>query len=778
MSKLKKTRIIVAAVVVLLLIFLVPLASYLTKYWIEKYDIKYTGREITLDWAYVNPYTGYVHLDDLVIFEQDSDQVFLSMKGLSANMAMFKLLSKTYEIERVELNKPLGYVLHKDQGFNFSDVIEKFRPDSNKVKSDEVVRFNLLNIDIVDGEFHYAEETAEVNFSIKNVNISSEGMRYDVDTMPFQIAFSSGVGSGDVKSSLTINLDNLDYRMAVKVDSLNLEVVNQYLKDLINYGSFAAILDADMESTGNFNSVDSLSGSGKLVVSDFHFGKNKNEDFASFEQLAIDVFRMSPKNFIYHYDSITLKKPFLRYERYDELDNIQTMFGAGGQNVATANADPNKFNLVIEIAKLIEQVSKNLLRSHYKVGRLAIYDGDIQFSDYSLGEKFHIGLSPFSVIADSVDKEKERIKVQVKSRIQPYGDLWVALSVNPKDSSFFDLDYRFEKIPLSLFNPYIKTYTSFPLDRGSIEMNGKWNVRAGEISSKNHLIIIDPRVSKRVRNKDTKWIPVPLAMSVVRERGNVIDYEIPISGNLNNPKFNFWDVITDLLKNIFVKPVTIPYHMEVKNVEHKLEKSLSLKWDMQGFTLSSVQERFVKKMVRFLKKNPEATITISPQHYLEKEQEFVLLYEAKKKYFLASNKMSSNGYSRRDSIKVQKMSIKDVGFVKYLDAQVKDATLFTAQEKAVRMLKQSVLNSKNTALKNARKESFLAHFKAEQVDNRVKFTANQNVVPFNGFSFYEISYDADFPKYLQKAYDKMNNLDSESPRDRYKNKRDEISDEE
>ena len=59
--------------------------------------------------------------------------------------------------------------------------------------------------------------------------------------------------------------------------------------------------------------------------------------------------------------------------------------------------------------------------------------------------------------------------------------LSVDLSINPKDSSDFDLQYHFQKLPVSMFNPYIISYTSFPLDRGTIEFKGTWNVRNGMI---------------------------------------------------------------------------------------------------------------------------------------------------------------------------------------------------------------------------------------------------------------------------------------------------------
>ena len=68
-------------------------------------------------------------------------------------------------------------------------------------------------------------------------------------------------------------------------------------------------------------------------------------------------------------------------------------------------------------------------------------------------------------------------------------------------------------------------------------------------------------------------------MAFIRERGNVIDYEIPITGNLKDPDFHLSDVIFDLLGNIFIKPPTTPYIFQVKNIETEIEKSLTLKWN-------------------------------------------------------------------------------------------------------------------------------------------------------------------------------------------------------
>src|SRR5690606_32794610 len=115
-----------------------------------KYDVKYTGREITTDWLYVNPFTGFVHFSDLKIFEEKSDRVFFSSVGLSANFSMRKLFLKEYEIESLHFNKPQGTVTqYTKKDFNFSDIIRTFtsKPKDGTKKTNKV-KFSLVNISI------------------------------------------------------------------------------------------------------------------------------------------------------------------------------------------------------------------------------------------------------------------------------------------------------------------------------------------------------------------------------------------------------------------------------------------------------------------------------------------------------------------------------------------------------------------------------------------------------------------------------------------------------
>ncbi len=766
-TKLKKTVIIVIGSIIITVIVIISLISPITKYLIEKYDEKYLGREIKIGFVYVNPFTGFIYLRNIKIYESNKDSIFFSAKGVSADFAMRKLLLNMIEISELSLNQPKGKIIQNKKNLNFDDLILKFTPKKHD-KTPSNLHVNILNIKIKNGTFYYYEKVLPINYFIKGVDIESTGLYWNADTIAATFSFLSGTGKGNMKGDFMLNFKNFDYRLTTIINSFDLSIIEQYFNDFSNYGTFSANLDANFKVKGNFKDPENLNANGMLAITDFHMGKDPDDDYASFDKLAIYVSKLNPKGHQYLFDSLLLYHPFLKYERYDYLDNLQMMFGKNGSNISDAKQDYSRFNLILQIADYIKILAKNFFRSNYKINTLAIYKGVFKYNDYSLSEKFSIESNPLSVFADSVNKNQKRVEVFLKSGIHPFGNVLVHLSINPKDSGDFDMHYQIQKLPVTIFNPYLITYTSYPLDRGTIELNGAWKVRNGIIKSDNHLQLIDTRVTKQQRNKSQKWIPLPLIMFFIRENGNVIDYEIPITGNLKNPQFHLYDVFYDIFRNIFVKPPATPYRTQIKKIENEIENSFALKWKMRQSSLLPNQEMFVNRLANFLKKNPEASVSIYPMQFEEKEKEYITFFEAKKKYFFVSNNINDQFLSEDDSLKVEKISVKDSFFVQYLNKQVNDPMLFTIQDKCNKLLGTAYVNIRFNQLNKERKDVFKVYFKNKGVDNKIKIYTGENIIPFNGFSFYKINYKGEIPESIMKAYQKMNELNNITPRNKYK----------
>jgi len=56
---------------------------------------------------------------------------------------------------------------------------------------------------------------------------------------------------------------------------------------LTNYGTFRANLDADIQATGKLNNQEDLTAKGLVALNDFHFGRNKLEDYAILRQIGV-----------------------------------------------------------------------------------------------------------------------------------------------------------------------------------------------------------------------------------------------------------------------------------------------------------------------------------------------------------------------------------------------------------------------------------------------------------------------------------------------------------
>lgn len=148
--------------------------------------------------------------------------------------------------------------------------------------------------------------------------------------------------------------------------------------------------------TGNLKNDQNIIVRGRIEVNDFHFGKTTTDDYFSFNKGVIAISELKP-HYLYLFDSLTLSKPYLKFERYDSLDNLQAIFGKKGKNITDVTRKPERFNLVIEVARYIMRLTKNFLNSDYKINKLSINCANFVFIDFLLSEKFSAIANPLFI---------------------------------------------------------------------------------------------------------------------------------------------------------------------------------------------------------------------------------------------------------------------------------------------------------------------------------------------------------------------------------------------
>lgn len=732
-------------------ILLIIIASPLARHLIQKHDVEYTGREITLQRAFVNPLGGSVSFRNLQLYEEnDSDSVFISFGRLATDMSLLKMLTGVYQVNSIRLVDPHFNIFRRDTIFNFSDLIQRFAVQEDSLE-EETVKLNLKDIEIKNGSITYGEKGIQSGTEISEINFYSPGKKWNEDIIEGEFSFKPG--SGKAEGNFTININSLDYNAGFRLTDFNPVILAEYLEKYAVKANMTGDIDIDLLSEGNFNEPLNGTAKGKIEIKDFHFGKDSINDYASFERFLIEMEEVDLKENRFYFDSVLLSKPNILYQMYDTLDNFRRLLTAEVEEEAEKVADTVDYLV-------------DILDSDYYIRSLGITDGRIEFNDFTIAEKFTFLVNQLNVKADSVDKQNKNLKIITTAKIHPSGNINIDINMDPKNEKNFDLSYEFRDVPATMFNPYILTYTSYQLDRGTIEMHGTWNVRDNNISSLNHFLVIDPRETEKVKGKDTKWVPMPLIMAVVEERGGVIDYQIPVKGSIDDPSFNLWDVITDIVRNILVKPPTTPYGIQVRNLQEEVQKTLAVKWKMRQVQIEKDQEKFVEGISDFLKKNPEAYIIVEPVYHVEKEMENILLFEAKKKYFFESRGKKVTALERRDSMEVEKLSSRDPAFLSHLEKHVNNPELLTLQEKCYSYIGREYVQERFHDLVELREKEFLSFFEKDKTQDRVDMQEPLDLFPYDWFSFFEINYRGDLPESLKEAYQELYDL-IDSPRDEF-----------
>ena len=336
--------------VILVIAFISPIA----KYEIEKNSEQYIGRKVKMSWIYVNPFSGGVIAHHLIIYEKGSEDTAISVANLYANISIRKLFYKTYESSSVKLDQLQVNVIQDGTKFNFDDWLQTDTTNAAPV------HFSICNIQINNSEIHYHELSIPVSYYIKNVNIKCPSIKWDVDTTHAEYGFASGTGSGTVKGSVNYNMKNTSYDVQTVISNFDLKLLEQYMKDFSTYGNFSAFIDANVRTVGDLHSKLDIMTSGKLAIRDFHFGKTPNGDHASFKKFSMNIDSLYPSGKKYFLSSLLLDSAFVKYEKYDYLDNFSRMFGKNGSQVKEAYARHEQVNIIFLMADYLSQIWRKI----------------------------------------------------------------------------------------------------------------------------------------------------------------------------------------------------------------------------------------------------------------------------------------------------------------------------------------------------------------------------------------------------------------------------------
>ncbi|HEX6321039.1 MAG TPA: DUF748 domain-containing protein [Burkholderiales bacterium] len=245
--------------------------------------------------------------------------------------------------------------------------------------------------------------------------------------------------------------------------------------------------------------------------------------------------------------------------------------------------------------------------------RLRVSGGTLHFADRSLENPFEVtivalagGVAGFSTGAG------DPARVQLNGRVQPYGTARIRGTIDlDAPTSLADFTARLRNLRLDAFNPYVAKFAGYRIASGRVSAELRYELREGRLVGDNALVFEEMRLGEKVKSEGALDVPLELAVALLADAQGRIALDIPVSGNLRDPQFDFGAIVAKAVGNMLRKIVTAPFRALAGLLGGGRGGDPGrISFAPGAATLSPPAEEDVARVARMLEKRPRLALTV------------------------------------------------------------------------------------------------------------------------------------------------------------------------
>ena len=534
-------------VFVLLIILLLVLLPGITKRYAIKHSKELVGRQIEMDKLKFNYFTGVIKIIDFKMFEENEKEVFVSFDTLIVNLEPYRFFFSEFVMEDFYLKGLNTNIVLRDSTFNFDDLILFYSQKTDTVESEqednEPYHFSLSNIELKDAVFVVDDKTVnkitrinDFSFFIPYIGWNQQGK----SEAGLRFALKN---EGYFKSTINVDPIDGDYKAEITIYHLYLDSFKEYVANSININSVEGLFNSEISINGNIYEAEKSSLAGTAEILDFAMEDKGNRKILSAEKLGFVLNEIDVFNNSYIFDSLILTKPFAYFELDTVSNNLNRIF----------NID----NEIDPVPGSSETADPSIDDTYFAINHIALRKGEVDYVDNFTGKPFEYHLSDIELEADSILSTSEWVNLYSQMLLNNRGVLKAEVGFNPKNPMDLMLDYVVTDFQLSDLNIYSRYYMGFPIMYGDMYYKSHTEIIKNQLNSENKLIITNAELGEK--RGGLYDLPIKFALFLLKDRQGVIDLDIPVRGDLDDPSVSVGKIVWKTFKNLIVKVATAPF---------------------------------------------------------------------------------------------------------------------------------------------------------------------------------------------------------------------------
>jgi hypothetical protein len=592
----------------------------ITKRYAIKHSKELVGRQIEMDKLKLNYFTGMIKIIDFKMFEENEKEVFISFDTLIVNLEPYQFFSSEFVMEDFYLKGLKANIIQYDSTFNFDDLvvfyIQKTDTLETKNEDDEPFHFSLSNIKLKDALFVFDDKTVDKITSIDDFSFFIPYIGWnqkDKSEAGLRFALKD---EGYFESTINVDPINGDYKADIKIYHLYLESFTEYVANSININSVDGLFNSEISINGNIYEAEKSRLEGTSEVLGFSMEDGRNKKFMAAEKLSFVLNDINVFNNSYVFDSVIITKPYVYFEMDTISNNLNRIFNvvygydsAGTNAVDGSEGSPNR-------------------DLYYAIGHIAIKNGIVDYTDNITGKPFEYHLNKIEMEADSILSTSEWVNVYSQMLLNNRGDLKAEVGFNPRKPKDIILDYVITDFQLSDLNIYSRYYMGFPIMYGDMYYKSHTEIINSQLKSENKLIINNAELGDK--KGGIYDLPVKFALFLLKDRHGVIDLDVPVRGNLDDPSVSVGKIIWKTFKNLIVKVATAPFDFLARSISADPKDLKAIEYDYLDTLFTADRQRQLDLLLELEQKKEGLEIELVYFNDREIEKQRIAVAEAGK----------------------------------------------------------------------------------------------------------------------------------------------------
>ncbi len=381
-----------------------------------------------------------------------------------------------------------------------------------------------------------------IDLAARATNISNRANSpINIDT---DISLQSG-GALRAGGALTL-LPSLLFDGEFALDEFSLPVLQPYLASVANIGleSGRFALSGTVQATAQQSDFSGAMSLDDLAIID----RIQNEALFGISALEVNsaTVAVGERNNI-EVGVVRLREPYARVEI--EAD--------GSTNIGRViiESEPQEAPVEAAAPAQSEEMIAAMLES------IVIENASADFSDSSLPLPFAVHMDALggSISALST-RSLEPARVDLEGQVDEYGQVSIDGRLRPLDyASLTEIDMFFRNLDIPSLSPYVIKFAGRRIAEGDLDVDLSYRINEGQLNGANSMVMRDLVLGERVPHPDALDLPLGLAIALLKDRNGVIDLDVPVTGELDNPQFSFGSVVSRALGNIISNIVSSPF---------------------------------------------------------------------------------------------------------------------------------------------------------------------------------------------------------------------------